>query len=86
MYIDVLLFDGAAGGRDRCRGPPVLAADESRCDFSLMVDEPFDVASSSRLSEAGPVIAVAQGSRLGPRSRVSRVSAVVTLRLWAQVG
>ena len=51
-----------------------------------MVDEPFDVASSRRVSGAGVQLPVAQGARLGPRSRVSRVSAVVAPRLGPYVG
>ena len=87
VNIDALLLDGAdrrALGRQVLQRD--LAANESRCDFSLKVDEPLHVASRHRVLAAGPVVPVDQGSRLGPRSRVSRLSAVVSPRLWAYVG
>ena len=51
-----------------------------------MVDEPSDVASMRRVSGAGVQLPVAQGARLGPLVDVSRLSAVVSPRLWAYVG
>ena len=82
VYIEVLLFDGADR---RVLGRQILQSSlpMNAALTSLMVDEPLRVASWRRVSVSGPVLALALGARLVPRSRVSRVSAVVSARRCA---
>ena len=84
MYIDVLLFDTADR---RVLGRQILQSSlpMNAALTSLMVDEPLRVASWRRVSVSGPVLAVALGARLVPRSRVSRVSAVGSPRAWVRM-